>query len=94
VGAVTAVTTASAQVDEAEPRAWLCAAKHGADGCPCCVGLPGRPHELAKHATAFHVLKVLPEDHREPIQDEAEHILTALPGCGIEFDGGWNEFWD
>jgi hypothetical protein len=37
---------------------------------------------------------LLPEDRREPIQDQAEHILAALPGCGIEFDGAWNEFWD
>jgi hypothetical protein len=82
------------QVDEAEPRAWLCAAKRrGSDGCPCCVGLPDH-HTLAQHASAFHVLKLLPEDRREPIQDQAEHILAALPGCGIEFDGAWNEFWD
>lgn len=82
------------QVDEstgAGAQAFLCASKHTEEGCPCCVGLPNADR---LEATLFNVQREQTSDALEPIPHDAKHMLEALPGCGVHFDGGWNEFWD
>ena len=83
------------QVDEGAsgPRSYLCAKVSADTGCPCCVGLPNTGSQNSPEL--LHIQRELPDDQLQPLTpSDSQHMMEALPGCGVGFDGGWNEFWD
>eukprot|EP00854_Cymbomonas_tetramitiformis_P008344 gene8344-9918_t len=80
------------QVTPSEGRGFMCSMRPTSKGCACCVGIPETISN--EDLEGLHIEDVSTEDRLSIMnQGSREHFLKVLPGCGMAFDGGWNEFW-
>lgn len=69
-------------------RAFMCSGRpRTVGGCACCSNIP--------HMYSLPFLKYTNKDELVPVSTEKQLLIQQnIDACGMDSNGGWNEFWD